>query len=75
MPAVLLNLDIDQIQVKLPAMPWGGHMINTWLKIQVKSHLIPWNLLWLIPLYIVFLLFKFPIDLLQCYISHLIFFK
>lgn len=41
MPAVLLNLDIDQIQVKLPAMPWGGHMINTWLKIQVKSHLIP----------------------------------
>ena len=50
-------------------------MINTLLKTQLKMHLIPWNLPWLISLYTDFLLFKFPIDWLQYYISHLISFK
>lgn len=72
---VLHNLDTNQIWVQPLTMLWRMPMINTWLKSQLKSHLIPETCYGEFLSALAFCYFEFPVDLQQYYIFHLSSFK
>lgn len=73
--ALLLSLDTHHLQMKPHTVPWGVHLINTWLKTQLKIHLVPETCCGSLDSTLMFSYIEFPVDLQQYYISHLISFK